>query len=105
MIAKVRFNFLKLSKLSLNVGILKKLIEKARECHNHKPQPTPDTKRRKMTKTNTYKANKQMHKKHTDQLPLPQSEVITMLKGMKKHENKEHGKTLKHEAPHSINHN
>ena len=49
----------------------KKLIEKSRECHNHKPQPTPDTKRkRKMTKTNAHKTNKQMHEKHTDQLPL-----------------------------------
>ena len=27
-----------------------------------------------------------------------------MLKGMKKHEGKEQGKTLKHEAPRSINH-
>ena len=37
----------------------KQLIEKSRECHNHKPQPTTDTKRKsKMTKTNTYK-NKQ----------------------------------------------
>ena len=27
-----------------------------------------------------------------------------MLKGMKKHEDKEQGKTLKHEAPRSINH-
>ena len=37
----------------------KKLIEKSRECHNHKLQPTPDTKRkRKMTKTNMYKTNK-----------------------------------------------
>ena len=27
-----------------------------------------------MTKTNTYKTNKQMHEKHTDQLPLPQGE-------------------------------
>ena len=25
-----------------------------------------------MTKTNTYKTNKQMHEKHTNQLPLPQ---------------------------------
>ena len=24
-----------------------------------------------MTKPNTYKTNKQMHKKHTDKLPLP----------------------------------
>ena len=30
--------------------------------------------------------------------------MITMLIGMKKHEDKEHGKTLKHEAPRSINH-
>ena len=31
--------------------LTKKLIEKSRECNNHKPQPTPDTKRkRKMTK-------------------------------------------------------
>ena len=45
-----------------------------------------------------------MHEQHTDQLPFPPREVITMLKGMKKHENKEHGKTLKHEAPRSINH-
>ena len=27
-----------------------------------------------------------------------------MLKGMTKHDDKEHGKTLKHEAPRSINH-
>ena len=26
-----------------------------------------------MTKTNTYKTNKQTHKKHTNQLPLPQA--------------------------------
>ena len=52
--------------------IKKMLIEKSRECHDHKPQPTPDTKRkRKMTKTNMNETNKQMHEKHTDQLPLP----------------------------------
>ena len=45
-----------------------------------------------------------MHEKHTDQLPHPQSDVIIMLKGMTKHEDKEHGKTLKHDAPRSINH-
>ena len=36
--------------------------------------------------------------------PSSQSEVITMLKGKKKHLDKEHGKTLKHEALRSINH-
>ena len=52
----------------------KQKIEKSRECHDHKPQPTPDTKRkRKMTKTNLYKTNKQMREKHTDQHPLPQA--------------------------------
>ena len=45
-----------------------------------------------------------MHEKHTDQLPFFPSEVITMLNGMKKHEDNEHGKTLKLEAPRSINH-
>ena len=34
--------------------------EKSRECHNHKPQPFPDTKRkkRKPTKPNKHKSNK-----------------------------------------------
>ena len=49
-----------------------KLIEKSRECHNYKAQPIPDTNRKKkMTKTKTYKTNKQMHVKQADQLPLP----------------------------------
>ena len=52
----------------------KKFIKSPGKYHNYKPQPTPDTKRkRKMTKTNTYKTNKQMHEKHTDQLPLPKA--------------------------------
>ena len=33
-----------------------------------------------------------------------QSEVITILKGITKHEDKEHGNTLKHEAPRNKNH-
>ena len=36
--------------------------------------------------------------------PSSPSEVNTMLKGLKRHEDKEQGKT-KHEAPRSINHN
>ena len=36
--------------------------------------------------------------------PSSPSEVITMLKGMKNRGDKEHEKTLKHEAPRSINH-
>ena len=58
----------------LQYFLLQKLIEKSGECNSHKPQPTPETKRkRKMTKTNTYKTNKQMHEKHTDQVPIPQA--------------------------------
>ena len=45
-----------------------------------------------------------MYEKHTDQLLSSQSEEITMLKGQKKHEDKEHEKTLKHDAALSINH-
>ena len=52
----------------------KKLTEKSWECHNHKPQPIPDTKRmRKWTEINTWKTNKQMHKKNIDHLSLPQA--------------------------------
>ena len=42
---------------------VKKLIERSRVCHNHKPQPTLDTMRkRKRTKTYMCKTNKQMYK-------------------------------------------
>ena len=52
----------------------KKLIERSRICHNHKPQPTLDMKRkRKRTKTHTRKTNKHMYQKHKDQLPLLQA--------------------------------
>ena len=52
----------------------KEVIEKSRECYNHKPQPTPDNKRKsKWTEIDRCKINKQMHKKHTDQLSLRQA--------------------------------
>ena len=39
--------------------IVKKIREKSRECHNHKPQPFPDPKRkRKPTNLNKHKPNK-----------------------------------------------
>ena len=45
-------------------GIKKKVREKSRECHNHKPQPFPDPKRkRKPTNPNKHKNNKQTKKK------------------------------------------
>ena len=60
-----------------------------------------------MTQINVCVANKQMHDKHKDQLPLPQarwspSKVIKMLKGQKKYIDKEQGKT-KHEALRNVN--
>ena len=52
----------------------KKIIEKSREFHKQKPQPTPDTKRmRKRTKIYACKINKQMHEKQMDPFPLPQA--------------------------------
>ena len=73
-----------------------KLIERSRVCHNHKPQPTLDTKRkRKRTKTYTRKTNKQMYEKHKDKLPLPQARCSECYKKRRK-EDKEHEKTLKH---------
>ena len=72
------------------------------ECQNNKQQPIPDTKRkRKRTKTNTYKTKQPNAREAHRPAPSSQSEVITMLKGMTKHE---HRKTLKHEAPRSIDH-
>ena len=51
-----------------------------------------------MTQINVCIANKQIHDKHKDQLPLSKRKVIKMLKGQTKHI----GKT-KHEAPLSVN--
>ena len=45
-----------------------------------------------------HKRNKQMHEKAHRPAPSSQSEVITMLIGLTKHEDKEHGKILKHEV-------
>ena len=50
-----------------------------------------------MTQINVCIANKQMHDKHKDQLPLPQARWSKC-----KRTDKEQGKT-KHEAPHSVN--
>ena len=51
--------------ISYMQNMKQKLIEMSRECHNQKPQPAVDTKRK--TKINACKINKQMH----DQLSLP----------------------------------
>ena len=52
--------------------MLKKVREKSRECHNHKPQPLPDTKRKgKPTNPNKHKSNKR--KKSTNARTKPRS--------------------------------
>ena len=52
----------------------KKLNEKSRECHSHKPQPTLDSRRkRKRQNTTVCKINKQMHENHIDQPSLLQA--------------------------------
>ena len=61
---------------------------------------TPEE-RENVTRINVCIANKQMHDKHKDQFPLTQNKVIKMLKGQKKHIDKDQGKT-KHEAPRSV---
>ena len=60
----------------------KKVRENSRECHNHKPQPFPDIKRkRKQTKPNKRKLNKRTNSTNISSL-FPR-EVITMLKRLK----------------------
>ena len=60
----------------------KKVRGKSRECHNHKLQPFPDTKRKgKPTKPNKHKSNKRTK---TTKLALSSpSEVIAVLKVLK----------------------
>ena len=68
-------------------GVLKhelkyeKLIERSRVCHNHKPQPTLDTKRKRKKDKNIHAQNKQTNVREA-QRPAPSSpsEVIRMLK-------------------------
>ena len=42
----------------------KKVREKSRECHNHKPQPFPDPKRKTQTDKSKQVQTEQMYEKH-----------------------------------------
>ena len=65
----------------------KKVREKSRECHNYKPQPFPDTKKkRKQTKPNKRKSNKRT--KSTKISPLFPKQGIHNAKRAEKHKNK-----------------
>ena len=72
---------------------IKKVREKSRECHNHKPQPFPDPKRkRKPTNPNKHKSNKRTKSTKISSLFPKRGNRNT--KRTEKHKNKmTHGKT------------
>ena len=81
----------------------KKVREKSRECHNHKPQPFPDPKRkRKPTNLNKHKPNKRTKStKISSHFPKRGNRNA---KRTEKHKNKmTHGKTY-NKSPRRINH-
>ena len=81
----------------------KKVREKSRECHNHKPQPIPDPKRkRKPTNPNKHKPNKRTKSTKISSVFPKRGNRNT--KRTKKHKNKmTHGKTY-NKSPRRINH-
>ena len=81
----------------------KKVREKSRECHNHKPQPFPDPKRkRKPTNLNKHKPNKRTKSTKISSLFPKRGNGNT--KRTEKHKNKmTHGKTY-NKLPRRINH-
>ena len=88
---------------SFTEKIYKKVRKKSRECHNHKPQPFPDTKRkRKPTKPNKHKSNKRT--KSTRISSLFPKRGNRNAKMTEKHKNKmAHGNTY-NKSPRIINH-
>ena len=80
-------------KLASCKSALKKVREKSRECHNHKPQPFPDPKRkRKPTNLNKHKQNKRTKSTKISSLCPKRGNRNTKRTG--KHKNKmTHGKT------------
>ena len=81
----------------------KKVREKSRECHIHKPQPFPDPKRkRKPTNPNKHKPNKRTKSTKISSLFPKRGNRNT--KRTEKHKNKmTHGKTY-NKSPRRINH-
>ena len=81
----------------------KKVREKSRECHNHKPQLFPDPKRkRKPTNLNKHKPNKRTKSTKISSLFPKRGNRNT--KRTEKHKNKmTHGKTY-NKSPRRINH-
>ena len=95
---------LPLVKMMSSAWLLKnKVREKSRECHNHKPQPFLDPKRkRKLTNPNKQKPNKRTKSTKISSLFPKRGYRIT--KRTEKHKNKmTHGKTY-NKSPRRINH-
>ena len=83
--------------------LVKRVREKSRECHNHKPHPFPDPKRkRKPTNLNKHKPNKRTKSTKISSLFPKRGNRNT--KRTAKHKNKmTHGKTY-NKSPRRINH-
>ena len=83
--------------------VQKKVREKSRECHNHKPQPPPDPKRkRKPTNPNKHKSNKRTKSTKISSLIPKRGNRNT--ERTEKHKNKmTHGKTY-NKSPRRISH-
>ena len=81
----------------------KQVREKSRKCHNHKPQPFPDPKRKtKPTNPNKHKSNKRTKSTKISSLFPKRGNRNT--KRTEKHKNKiTHGKTY-NKSPRRINH-
>ena len=81
----------------------KKVREKSRECHNHKPQPFPDPKRkRKPTNPNKHKPNKRPKSTKISSLFPKRGNRNT--KRTEKHQNKMTYGTIYNKSPRRINH-
>ena len=87
----------------IDLSLLKKVREKSRECHNHKPQPFPDPKRKRTpTNLNKHKPNKRTKSTKISSLFPKRGNRNT--KRTEKHKNTmTHGKTY-NKSPCRINH-
>ena len=86
-----------------SVNSIKKVREKSRECHNHKPQPFPDIKRkRKPTNPNKHKSIK--HTKSTKISSLFPKRGNRYAKRTEKHKNKMTHRKTYNKSPRRINH-
>ena len=104
MILLLDINFALLQKALFTASnITKKVREKSSECHNHKPQPIPDPKRKmKPTNLNKHKPNKRTKSTKISSLLPKRGNRNT--KRTEKHKNKmTHGKTY-NKSPRRINH-